>query len=430
VAGLAGLAGFLVRPDPHPGTVKPRLVVCDLFVAGLVASMLVSQQLNNDLRFLTPVDFTLTWALPYAVGRLFFRSPEDIGRLLPFAAGLTLYLTVYAGFEAVTHVNPVNRLLGYSDWILDESGAGVRWGLKRAVGPVGHPIALGMLLVLILPWAIEAWRKAGLREGPGWWRWLPAAVLAAIVCTVSRGALMAAGFVGYSAAYFARPKWRPVLTAVALLGGVVYFQYREEAIEMLGRMAGEKPNEDSVLIDGKEYPYSGTRHRSLLALAYRQSLDEAGLFGYGYHAKKADRDDIDQRFRSIDDHYLHFQLRFGMMGVGLFLAVAACTLLYLARSAYHTGAPEAGFAAALFGAVLGVTVMLQSVWFAPDFGRAWLFCAGMAASLESLRVGVPAKSAPSAEVMAASPPPAKMSRELPARWRTRWRPEGEGRGIA
>ena len=61
--------------------------------------------------------------------------------------------------KAVTHVNVVQHALGKVFGLLEE-GSGYRWGLKRAQGLTSHPIYFGYLLVLTLPWALEARRLA------------------------------------------------------------------------------------------------------------------------------------------------------------------------------------------------------------------------------------------------------------------------------
>src|SRR6516164_195703 len=92
--------------------------------------------------------------------------------------------------EAVTGINTYSRIS------VKSFGMGVseelrRMGLKRAFGPETHPIYLGLTFVLLLPWALEAARRARAPGGQGWWQALPWLVGGGVVATVSRGPALA-----------------------------------------------------------------------------------------------------------------------------------------------------------------------------------------------------------------------------------------------
>ena len=162
--------------------------------------------------------------------------------------------------------------------------------------------------------------------------------------------------------------------------------FQDAAVEALHRWAGDNQGErETVVIDGREVEYTGTQHRLLLRLAYRRTLENAGWLGYGLREPPLDPD-TDEIFRSIDDHYLMFQLRHGLLGVGCFVALALVALMRLWRAAWSRAEANAVFAAAMFGALAGVTLMLNSVWLSPDLGPAWVFSVGLAVTLDQVRV--------------------------------------------
>jgi hypothetical protein len=380
---LAVLIGFALSP-PKDGP-PARFLLADLLAIGLSSSIIISQYQVGHFGPLAGPDIVRKWLLPYLMGRFFLGSAADIGRVLPIFARMVAWMSVLAMVEAVVKFNIINKVLGKTFSLLEE-GEGYRWGMKRAQGNLEHPIFFGMLLVMIFPWTVEAFRRARQGRGPRWWRYLPLLIGGALFATVSRGPQIAALFTFAATVFFRKKRWRLPILAGGLALAVSVYVLKEQAVDGLSQMAGEKGGEPILIVlDGEEVEYTGTNHRILLFSVYRDTFHRLGLFGYGAELRGINlEEDIAQRFGSIDNHYMLFLLQYGYVSEGIFLALALCTAYYLGRAGWKGGPAPSGLAGSLCGAMLAVAVLLVSVWFAPDFGTAWLFCAGLASNIRTL----------------------------------------------
>ncbi len=394
VAGMVGLATVLIFPDPgregDPGLrIRPLTLISDIVVGVLVLVQVYSQYRIGRFGPLTAPDIARRWVLPYVVGRCYFGSVDDIRRCLSISAKLLMGLSVFAVVEAITKFHLVNRALGKTYPIL-ETGEGYRWGLKRAQGPLDHPIFFGMMLVLLYPFAYEVFREWRAGRGPRWWLWLLPTLSAAVIVTVSRGAQISLVFTGLITFFFQKPRWRIALFTFAVVGGTAGYVGKAVLTEALGKLAEE--SEDDVrliMINDEEYEYTGTKHRSLLFVAYDQAFKDCDAFGFGFEMQGIELEEaVALRFSSIDNHFIKFFLQYGYVGLSCFIILAFTSLINLGILGWDVKNPAAGFAGALFGALMSVTVGLLSVWFAPDFGSVWLYCVGLAGNLRCLPLHV------------------------------------------
>ena len=385
VCGLLGLAFGLKTPEERNSKQEFRLLPADVLIVVLVLIQAYSQWRIGRVGPLTIPEIARKWLLPYVVGRFFLGSLRDLDRILPLACKLFMTLSVFAIVEAVIKVNLMNRVLGKTYGLL-EQGEGYRWGLKRAQGPLDHPIFFGMMLVLLFPWAVEASNRALKGRGPKWWLLLTPAMGTAIIVTVSRGAQIAGFFTIGMTVFFQNPRWRIAIIILAILGGVGAYGSKQLLSETLSKMAGEKEDETRLIsINGDEVEYTGTNHRILLFKVYEDAIANTGLFGFGYELQGIELEEsIAQRFGSIDDHYNLFLLQHGYAAIGSFLILALLSILDLGIIAWDPRNPAAGFAGASCGAMVAVTVSLLSVWFAPDFGMIFIFSAGLAGNLRTM----------------------------------------------
>jgi O-antigen ligase len=106
------------------------------------------------------------------------------------------------------------------------------------------------------------------------------------------------------------------------------------------------------------------------------------LFGFG-------RDDSIaleglEYFGSVDNHYILMRVSKGFVGAGLFIMLTICVLGYLGREALARGRPYSDLATALFGAILSVALVLNTVFLDPQLGAAFFFAAGLAGNLRTL----------------------------------------------
>ncbi|HKA08269.1 MAG TPA: hypothetical protein VKD71_13500, partial [Gemmataceae bacterium] len=178
------------------------------------------------------------------------------------------------------------------------------------------------------------------------------------------------------------------MLAIAAVGGLLFFIFREQAVDLLGAYAGEKETPvERVKIYGEYYEYTGTKHRDLLLLAYEDAIDHAGWFGYGTSLQDMPKDpNMDPRFLSMDHHYLLHYLKYGYLGIATFILFAMAGAWNLAREALARDSKLSDLAAGLFGAFVAVALVVRGVAFSPDFGATWFFVAGLAASLRARRL--------------------------------------------
>jgi len=395
IACVVGVAAIFIFKEPGAEDKPPlRLhgltLITDIAVVVLFLVQVYSQYRINRFGPLTAPDIARRWVLPYVVGRVYFGSVSDIRKSLPVTAKMLMGLSVMAVFEAVTKFHVVNKVLGKTYPIL-ETGEGYRWGLKRAQGPLDHPIFFGMMLVLLYPFAFETFREVRAGRGPKWWRLLLPTLSAAVIVTVSRGAQISLMFTGLVTFFFQKPKWRTVIFLFVVVGGAAGYGAKAALTEFLGKLADESEDDIRlIMINGEEYEYTGTKHRQLLFVAYADAFTNCDAFGYGFEMQGIELEEpVAQRFSSIDNHFIKFFLQYGHIGLSCFIIQAILSLINLGIVAWDVRNPAASMAGAMFGALISVTFGLLSVWFAPDFGTVWLFCVGLAGNLRSLPVEAP-----------------------------------------
>ena len=386
VAVLLGILGMLLTSAKHreDSAVRLRPSLADLVLVLLFLCICVSQYSVDRLRPLGPAELARKWVLPYIAGRLFIGSRNDLKRVAPLVSGAIALVCALALFEATLKINLPNKLLGRRYSVL-EAGEGYRWGMKRAQGPMDHPIFFGMALVMSMPWALHG-RELAKTLGRRWLAWVPWSLAVGLFATVSRGPQICS--LGPVAAYlfFRKPRLRLWLVGLGLVGGGLLFAGRDQILGILGKWAGEK-NETVTLIqiNDEEYEYTGTMHRILLWKVYREAIEKLPAFGYGLELKNVPLDEQHaNRFGSIDSHYLMFLLQHGYYALGLFLLLGFLGAASAALVAIRPRHPAATLAAGLFGSTVAVMANLTSVWFPPDFGGLWLFGIGLACTLVRL----------------------------------------------
>lgn len=376
-------AGLLIGGGLGP--LSLRWSLCD----ALVVLMMVGQQLsditNNKYTTLgTPAIICYT-ILPYAFGRLYLRAPSDIPRALRPLALCVLLLTLCIGFEAITGINVFRVLGGLKYRVM------LRVGLNRTYGSLSHPIFMGLAMVSLLPWALEAARGSRAGAAPWWWQLLPWALLAAVFCTLSRGPLMAFVLASGIYLFFRRPAWRLPLAAAGLAGVLVVFLAFDQVKSVLYVVSGEQETMQEhtrylVMPDGEEILYTGTDHRWILFHVYKEQLRHAGVFGYGYGwtGNMIENDRLRLKFYSIDNNLIYYIISYGYLGTTLFFLVALLPLPALARVALDRGNPLAPLSGGVFAAVVAFNLALSAVALMRTYTALWMFLAGLAVSLGQL----------------------------------------------
>jgi hypothetical protein len=359
----------------------------DLAIILLCAGITVTQLVRESAMPLAPLDEIRQLVLPYVVGRLFLRTARDIDSILPAFCAATTILAAYALVEGLVAKNPLEFVLG-RPWLKNAEGFDeIRFHLKRAYGPQTHPIYLGLTFAMLMPWALEAAVKSWHKRGPLWWQFVPLFDCVGVIVTGSRAAQIAVLVVLVMFVFQAVPRWRLPILCLGLAAGFAFLAARDELIDILGQYIAESREGTAyVLIDGELHEYSGTKHRDLLDIVYKDAIDHNDWLGYGASTKRVPKDpQMDERFESIDNHYLRWFLQFGRLGLVLFALLAFCFLWNLLPSMLWSTGPPGRLAGGLFGAMAGTLIAMRGVWLAPDYAWVWLFCGGLSVGLARMR---------------------------------------------
>lgn len=360
--------------------INKRMIVLDFLVIGIAVVELTGMYFSREFTVTLVAQSISTWCVPYLFGRLIATSDvdRDNSEVLRVAIVVVSILAVWGIIEAVIGINPVNMLLGRPDY-----GASYRWGLRRAEGPLQHPIHFGNMMLMLFPWTLEASRRGFSGQGPSWWRFAPAVGFLGVMSSLSRGPVLGLFIVLSVVIYLRLPRFRLVLVNVGMIGVAMLMLNFTGAVDALQKSSGEEQEWGAymVAIDGDEYEYTGTNHRLLQFLVFRPAIEDAGLFGFGTWGIKPKHiayiePSLRAKFWSIDNHYILMTLRSGYLGLGLFLALGLTAMCYALRLGLY-GDEEGWLASGMCGALLASMILLWSVWFAPDFAFVWLTSVGL-----------------------------------------------------
>lgn len=359
--------------------IDKRLVLTDFLVIGIAIVELTSMYYSRELTITMIAQSIGVWCVPYLFGRLVATSADEHHtRIMGASVAVICVLALWGLFETFVGFNPVNTVLGRPDF-----GGSFRWGLRRAEGPLQHPIHFGNMMLMLFPWTLEAARRGFAGKGPFWWRFTPFIGFLGVFASLSRGPIIGV-FIVISLVTFLRvPRLRPAMINSGLLVFTAILLFAGQALSTLQKSSGEEQEWGAfvVNIDGKDYQYTGTNHRLLQFRVLREPLGDAGWFGFGTWGIKPKHlayvsPKLRAKFWSIDNHYIFMTLRSGYVGIGLFLALGSTALYYAIRIGF-LGRGDALLASAMSGALLASLILLWSVWFAPDFAFVWLTSVGL-----------------------------------------------------
>ena len=376
---LGGLVALLLFPRPN---VPVRLKVFDYLIAVSYFSML-GTTIMTGAGVLAPFPPLITWIIPYLVGRRFFTSTDDIARFARIMAPIILASAAIAFAEMLSKVNiytySFSRVLLYAEL----HGEFYRMGMRRATVNVNMPIAYGLVMTLVMPWALLASRMPG---GRPWYKFLPGITLCASGCSLSRGPFAACALTWGISVFFSRPKLRRLLGTIGIIGTLfVLF-----ALDPILRWSAEFINDQAsmtIVINGRVEPVNSTRQRELMREAYAPALSDAGMFGFGpiETLKLPGRYRIDPALASVESHFVMHQLNYGLVGMWLFNLFAATTIYALCRLAWRPRGAIEDLAGNLAGCQVAVLMGVLSVFFSEEFLALWLFNAGLAGNLLDIK---------------------------------------------
>jgi len=367
-----------------------RIVLLDLFVAGMVIVHVLSDIQHDGSPALVGLMAYGEWALPYIAGRFVMRDSRLLEPLALCCCVVVLILGIGGLIESVFSINLWEMLVGERP--VDGAPRQIkRFGFQRAFGPTRHSIYFGLLVVTLTPWAVALWnwskdeqiRRLLSVAGVG-------SSIAGIVSTVARGPILCLPAIATFIAAL-RIWWLRWLLLVAVSAGVIFLVVdRERIIAQLESMADEKSWETNMTLDGENLKLSSARYRILLFQAYGPAIREAGWLGYGSAALSEmpprvphlpANDYVRDRLRSVDNAYIFYVLRFGWIGAATFVLLFAAAVWTGIRLTWDRSV--AVFASCMVGMIGAMVCALFTVWFSYDFGFQLLWSFGILAGLAS-----------------------------------------------
>lgn len=375
------------------------LTACDLGMLGLVLVHLVSDWSKNGPDAGVPMRIYAEWWVPYVCGRLAIQTRADLRRLLPLAVSVATCLAIVSIVEGISRVNLFEVVWGLRP---PEQNPRMlfRWGLKRAYGPCLNPVYFGTLQLLLFAWpTVIAIRALESKAHLAWLLPLPICV-AGIICTGSRGPILALAIFSVACIFALTRKPRPWIAAMAFVMVLLATTQRETLLatfESWSRETQHSSNANKVVIDGKTQEYSSTRNRLLLYDLYSIAMKRSGLLGFGTEAVTGfpvrvplgpQEVETLRKIRFVDNTYILLTLRFGYLGLMCFVfaGIAAIGQFYFVvqkcRSSGDSWSAIHVSLAACLGASLAATlVVLLTVWMPQDHGFIVLWTMGASSGL-------------------------------------------------
>jgi polysaccharide biosynthesis protein PslJ len=185
VIGLGWFASLLVDPRVRlrrTGFEAPMLLILIAILASDIANPSRVNGLSKDVA--KTLTFSFSYFLVFYVIVSVVRTPELVERLVRVLVGGGAIVAVAAIYEYRTGYNVFNHIADLIP-VLKPSGPPLvaeRGGRERVYASAQHPIALGAVLVLLLPLAIYLARTSGKRR----WTLIGALLLMGALATLSR----------------------------------------------------------------------------------------------------------------------------------------------------------------------------------------------------------------------------------------------------
>jgi hypothetical protein len=389
---IVAMLGYSVHPQ---GKILSPLTLLDCAVAIMCISHITADSFASGISIALPFKAYGEWALPYVAGRFAIRDRRDLQVFAPWVLGVLAILGVTSIVEAVTKVNPYELAFGDRPVELFRRHA-ARLGLKRSFGPTTHPIFLGMMMAILMPWLTCMWsslRSAGQRTTTVL---IAVIAFAGTVVTISRTPVITI-LIASALTLALRFKGLRLPLAISLASTIgIFAAFPNEVTDTVGRWTGGGDRPWLIEVDGQAVVTSSSRSRLHIMGIYWEALKKAGPFGYGSQATTGFPLRIPQMegtfksanlFKMVDNGWVLLTLRFGWVGC------AALLILFL--TAFGTGISlylhnSEQLFPGMIGCMLAVmgAVSLLLVFFCYDFALPTLWTIGILSGLSSSRLVV------------------------------------------
>jgi hypothetical protein len=324
------LASLLVDPR-----VRWRSTPFDRPLLLLLASILLSEVTNPGRVNLygsfvaKTLTFFLSFVLVYYVAATQVRRRESIDFLLRFLTVGGAVIGALGIVERRTHFNAFNHLHSLLPFLIYEppSGSLIRGGDLRVLGPAEHPIALGAMLVMIVPVSVYLARTRGRR-------WFIASVLLLVgaLATGSRTALtmILAEFILF---LIVKPRetkrlfplFIPAIVVIHVLAPGAIGTFRAALFPKGGLIA-----EQTQLATNANAQLAGGRIRQISPMVTEASHH---FFGEGLGTRITGFDSPERNAPILDNQWLNNLLDVGFIGFALWIWLFVRSVRMLLRRA-------------------------------------------------------------------------------------------------
>ena len=363
------------------------------FVVGSLSDLLSSQ-----FGALTPVLLYGELLLPYFTGRFISMRRSSLRAVAPYFCISGAVISMSAFFECLVGQNLWEFFFAPVDDLVSRIRT-PRYGIAhRAAGPTRHPIFLAVTLLLLIPWSVCLACRADCR----FYRFLGLfgvfSCVLGIASTVSRGPLIASGLSFIVFCTIAKPylvKWFFLFIACIL---IVLTSFWTQFTFLVSLTDPADVKNRIIIVEDKSVVYSGTLNRLWVWKIYWPLVIKGGPLGFGTEAVSSFPPNIPglpasakarETLGIVDNSYLLTGLRFGWIGLSLFLILIFGSIVMairLRRSAGMILYPDGpAFLTALASCLIGVSFVMLTVFSSFDFMFWVYFHCGIVAGLASLR---------------------------------------------
>lgn len=387
LSAIIGLFGYTLSG----GSLRFRLTICDLAVGTVLLAHVASDCLIHGGGWMTPLFAYGEWMLPYASGRYALGRISAYYQLRFITIALMIYLGVLFVVDVVGGVNVLYDITsGWTGW--EAPLRAKRFGLVRSAGTTAHPIFFsGMIIALSPVIALSFCRNRTIR--PGWIYGVSLGVLLLVTLLLSRAAVIAVLVAALASLLFRSRRSRPVV-AVGLVAAIVLVTLnRDTALQIWQKTGGRTDDRKQVVVvDGEKTLHNSSLARLRLYDVYGTAALRAGVFGYGTSSVTGFPPNLPylpkealaiKTVWTVENSYLLMLLRFGWVGL------AAMFMLTLSPIAMTAGQPDMELREHLWcltASILGIAVLLVTVYSAYEITFPWLWLLGLASALMDPRV--------------------------------------------
>lgn len=394
IAGAILLIAYCLHPK---GMLRFPVQPLDYIFGGILLTHLVAEAYQGEFGVTVLLRAIGEWSVPYLGGRCLGLYRGGVSSIAPWFNGVTIILMTGAVIESLTGVNLWEAAWAPMDDLV-ERNRDRRYGwLYRATGPVRHPIFLGVVFLLMIPWPIVVIERARTRLGValGWIGIV--SVCIGIVATVSRGPLLGLIVAGAIAAVLRWPTFRVPALVAGLVGLAILVTGWNRVLSIVERTDTVRGRGELVELDGNAEIYSGTRNRIFVWKIYGPLVVRSGPLGFGTTAVSSFPPNIPglpasaraaEALGIVDNSYLLFGLRFGWLGAALLplaLLTAIAAAMAMRPSAGLISYPySSAFLTAMASSLAGCALEMATVFCSYEFMFWVIFSCGLVAGTGSL----------------------------------------------